>query len=49
MGGNLTMTLGKPIKRGFLLKQGREGKFLHGTIKQYGNKKGVVKKIPRIK
>ncbi len=41
------MPLGKTMKRGFLMKQGRKGKFLHGTIKQYGNKKGVVKKIRR--
>ena len=41
------MPIGKPIKPGFLLREGRKGKFLHGTIKQYGNKKGVVKKVMR--
>ena len=39
--------LGKPIKKGFLMTAGRKGKFLHGTIKAYGNKKGVVKRIRR--
>ncbi len=40
------MTIGKTIKPGFVRK-GIKGKFLHGTIKQYGNKKGVVKKVRR--
>ena len=38
------MTIGKTIRPGFLLKEGRQGKFLRGTIKQYGNKRGVAKK-----
>ncbi len=40
------MPLGKSIKQGFV-KKGIKGKFLHGTIKHYGNKKGMVKKIRR--
>ena len=40
------MTIGKPIKQGFL-KKGIKGKFLHGTIKQYGNKKGMAQKVIR--
>ena len=36
------MPLGKTIKEGFLLKEGRKGKFLGGTIKQYGNKQGIA-------
>lgn len=38
------MPIGKTLKPGFL-KKGVKGKFLHGTIKQYGNKRGIVKKI----
>lgn len=38
------MPIGKPLKPGFLLKGGREGTFLGGTIKRYGNKKGIAKK-----
>ena len=38
------MPIGKPIKQGSLLKEGREGHFLSGTIKQYGNKEGVAVK-----
>ncbi len=41
------MSIGKPIKQGFLMREGRKGKFLHGTIKRYGNKKGIVKKVIR--
>ena len=40
------MTIGKPIKQGFL-KKGIKGKFLGGTIKHYGSKKGMVKKVRR--
>ena len=38
------MPLGKPLKQGFLLKEGREGHFLGGTIQIYGNKEGVAVK-----
>ncbi len=38
------MPIGKPLKQGFLLKGGREGHFLSGTIKQYGNKEGTAQK-----
>ncbi len=38
------MPLGKPLKPGFLLTEAREGHFLSGTIKQYGNKEGVAVK-----
>ena len=38
-------SIGTTINPGFLLKEGRKGKFLHGTIKQFGNKKGMVKKV----
>ncbi len=38
------MPLGKPLKPGFLLTEGREGKFLGGTINIYGNKEGVAQK-----
>jgi len=37
--------LGKTIKPGFLIKDRSKDKFLHGTIKHYGNKKGIVKKV----
>ncbi len=36
------MTIGKPLKPGFLLTEGRKGHFLSGTIKQYGNKEGIA-------
>lgn len=36
--------LGKTIKQGFLRK-GVKGKFLQGTIKTYGNKRGIVRKV----
>ncbi len=36
--------LGKTIKQGFVRK-GIKGKFLGGTIKHYGNKKGMVRKV----
>ena len=36
------MTLGKQPKPGFLMTQGRKGHFLSGTIKRYGNKKGIA-------
>jgi len=39
-------SIGKSIKPGFVRK-GVKGKFLGGTIKQYGNKKGMVKKVRR--
>ena len=39
-------SIGKSIKPGFV-KKGVKGKFLGGTIKQYGNKKGMVKKVRR--
>ncbi len=38
------MTLGKTLKKGFVRK-GIKGTFLHGTIKQYGNKKGIAQKV----
>ncbi len=38
------MTLGKNPKQGFLLKEGREGTFLSGTIKRYGSKEGVAQR-----
>ena len=38
------MPLGKPLKQGFLLTEGREGHFLGGTIKTYGNEEGVAQK-----
>ncbi len=41
------MGLGKPLKQGFLLKEGREGQFLSGTIKQYGNKEGIAQQTIR--
>ncbi len=40
------MTLGKTIKKGFV-RRGIKGKFLGGTIKHYGNKKGMVNKVIR--
>ena len=40
------MTIGKTIKQGFV-KKGIKGKFLGGTIKQYGNKKGIAQKSIR--
>ena len=40
------MPIGKTPKSGFV-KKGVKGKFLGGTIKQYGNKKGMVKKVRR--
>ena len=40
------MPIGKSIKQGFVRK-GVKGKFLRGTIKQYGSKKGMVKKVRR--
>ncbi len=36
------MSLGKSLKPGFLMKEGRKGKFLGGTIKTYGNNKGIA-------
>ena len=38
------MTIGQTIKPGFVRK-GVKGKFLCGTIKHFGNKKGIVSKI----
>ena len=40
------MPLGRTLRPGFV-KRGVKGKFLGGTIKQYGNKKGMIKKIRR--
>ena len=40
------MPIGKSIKPGFV-KRGVKGKFLGGTIKHYGNKRGIVKKVRR--
>ena len=40
------MTIGKTIKPGFVRK-GVKGKFLRGTIRKFGNKRGVVKKVVR--
>lgn len=40
-------SIGTTIKSGFLMKEGRKGKFLHGTIKKYGNKKGAISKVLR--
>ena len=40
------MPLGKTIKQGFVRK-GIKGTFLQGTIKQYGSKKGMVRKVIR--
>ena len=40
-------SIGTTLKPGFLMKQGRKGKFLHGTIRKFGNKKGIVKKVKR--
>lgn len=37
-------TIGRTLKPGFVKKIGR-GKFLSGTIRKYGNKKGIVKKV----
>ena len=42
------MPIGKTIKPGFV-KKGVKGKFLHGTIKQYGNNKGMAQKAIRRK
>ena len=39
-------SIGTTVKPGFV-KKGVKGKFLKGTIKQYGNKKGMVKKVVR--
>jgi len=39
-------SIGKTIKPGFVRK-GVKGKFLRGTIKHFGNKKGMVKKVRR--
>ena len=39
-------SIGKSIKPGFVRK-GIKGKFLHGTIKKFDNKKGMVKKVIR--
>lgn len=39
--------IGKPIKPGFLIKDRSKEKFLHGTIRSYGNKKGAVRKVIR--
>lgn len=36
------MQIGKTIKPGFV-RRGVKGRFLCGTIKQFGNKKGVAK------
>lgn len=38
------MPIGKPIKPGFLSQAKGKGTFLHGNIKQYGNKEGVAVK-----
>jgi len=40
-------SIGTTIKPGFLAKNRSKHKFLRGTIKQYGNKKGMVKKVIR--
>jgi len=37
--------IGKKIKPGFLLKEGRKGKFMQGTMKRYGEKKGSVELV----
>ena len=39
--------IGNKIRPGFLLKEGRKGKFLHGTIKVYGNTRGAVEEVVR--
>jgi len=41
-----TIQIGTTIKPGFLLKEGRDGKFLDGTIKHFGkdNVKQLIKK-----
>jgi hypothetical protein len=44
MGENKMAAIGRSIKPGFLKRPPR-GKFLRGTIKQFGNKKGIVKKV----
>ena len=38
--------IGRTIKPGFV-KKGIKGKFLRGTIKRFGSKKGIVKKVIR--
>jgi len=38
-------SIGITIKPGFLTKNRSKHKFLRGTIKKYGNKKGMVKKV----
>ena len=40
-------SIGKSIKSGFVAKNRSKHKFLRGTIKKYGNKKGMVKKVIR--
>jgi len=40
------MPIGKSIKPGFV-KRGVKGKFLRGTIRKFGNKRGIVKKVRR--
>ena len=39
-------SIGTTVKPGFVRK-GVKGKFLGGTIKQYGNKKGMAQKAVR--
>ena len=41
-------SIGTTIKPGFV-KTGGKGKFLQGTIKKYGNKKGIAQKAIRRK
>ena len=43
------MPIGKTPKPGFLSRAKGKGTFLHGTIKQYGNKEGVARKAIRRK
>lgn len=40
-------SIGQTMKAGFLMKQGRKGKFLHGIIQQYGNRRGIAQKAIR--
>lgn len=40
----MNTSIGKTISPGFV-RRPPKGKFLRGTIKQYGNKKGIVKRI----
>ena len=39
-------SIGKTITQGFVRK-GVKGKFLRGTIRKFGNKRGIVKKVRR--